>query len=53
MENPPNFEVVVGTYEEYLLGYTLSPGDKVISVIIFVILRHNSTFSIEKYKVNI
>lgn len=30
MENAPNFEVVVGTYEEYLLGYTLSPTDKVI-----------------------
>lgn len=29
MNEFPNFEVIVGTYEEYLLGYKISPNNKV------------------------
>lgn len=35
MDNTPNFEVVVGTYEEYLLGYKFTCTEKVISIKLF------------------
>lgn len=36
MENPPNFEVIVGTYEEFLLGYKTFINGKVSEMNIFL-----------------